>query len=57
MAKELGVLEIKESSYKNLQNKKQPKFLFTESQARVFIAEKVGMKVATYIRAKSLGKI
>ena len=39
MAKELGVLEIKESYYKNLQNKKQPKFLFTESQARVFIAD------------------
>ena len=38
MAKESGALEIKESSYKNLQNKKQPKFLFTESQARVFIA-------------------
>ena len=39
VAKELGVLEIKESFYRNSQNKKQPKFLFTESQSRVFIAD------------------
>ena len=39
VAEEIGEGKISFTSYKDLQNKKQPKYLFTESQARIFIAD------------------
>lgn len=39
VAEEIGEQKILLNSYKDLQNRKQIKYLFTESQARVFIAD------------------
>jgi len=39
VAEEVGEQKILLTYYKDLQNKKQPKYNFTESQARVFIAD------------------
>lgn len=39
VAEEIGEQKILLTYYKDLQNKKQPKYSFTESQARVFIAD------------------
>ena len=39
VAEEIGEQKILLTHYIDLQNKKQPKYLFTESQARIFIAD------------------